>query len=41
MNLQKLIYMEIDFVVGYKAIVETSIIYDMHRYLMIKHNITT
>ena len=30
-----------DFVVGYKAIVETNIIYDMHRYLMIKHNITT
>ena len=30
-----------DFVVDYKAIVETTAIYDMHRYLMIKHNITT
>ena len=30
-----------DFVVDYKAIVETTTIYDMHRYLMIKHNITT
>ena len=30
-----------DFVVDYKAIVGTTTIYDMHRYLMIKHNITT
>ena len=30
-----------DFVVDYKAIVETTTIYDMHRYLMIKHNTTT
>ena len=30
-----------DFVVYYKAIVGTTTIYDMHRYLMIKHNITT
>ena len=28
-----------DFVVDYKAIVETTTIYDMHRYLMTKHNI--
>ena len=28
-----------DFVVDYKAIVGTTIIYDMHRYLMTKHNI--
>ena len=30
-----------DFVVDYKAIVGTTTIYDTHRYLMIKHNITT
>ena len=30
-----------DFVVDYKAIVETTTIYDMHRYLMPKHNIIT
>ena len=30
-----------DFVVDYKAIVGTTTIYVMHRYLMIKHNITT
>ena len=30
-----------DLVVDYKAIVETTTIYDMHRYLMIKHNATT
>ena len=30
-----------DFVVDYKAIVGTTTIYDLHRYLMIKHNITT
>ena len=29
------------FVVDYKATVGTTTIYDMHRYLMIKHNITT
>ena len=29
------------FVVNYKVIVGTTTIYDMHRYLMIKHNITT
>ena len=28
-----------DFVVDYKAIVGTTTIYDMHRYLMTKHNI--
>ena len=28
-----------DFVVDYKAISRTSTIYDMHRYLMTKHNI--
>ena len=28
-----------DFVVDYKAIVRTTTIYDMHRYLMTKHNI--
>ena len=30
-----------NFVVDYKAIVGTTTIYDMHRYLMIKHNIIT
>ena len=30
-----------DFVVDYKPIVETTTIYDMHRYLMTKHNIIT
>ena len=30
-----------DFVVDYKAIVGTTTIYDMHRYLMAKHNIIT
>ena len=30
-----------DFVVDYKAILGTTTIYDMHRSLMIKHNITT
>ena len=30
-----------DFVVDYKAIVGTTTIYDMHRYLMTKHNIIT
>ena len=33
---KKIIY---DFVVDYKAISRTTTIYDMHRYLMIKHNI--
>ena len=28
-----------DFVVGYKAVVGTATIYDMHRHLMTKHNI--
>ena len=28
-----------DFVVDYKAIAGTTTIYDMHRYLMTKHNI--
>ena len=28
-----------DFVVDYKAIVRTTTIYDMHRYLITKHNI--
>ena len=45
MNLQKLLYTEIfikiDFVVDYKAIVGTTTIYDMRRYLMVKLNITT
>ena len=42
-NLQKPLYTGniYDFVVDYKAIVGTTTIYDMHRYLMIKHNITT
>ena len=30
-----------DFVVDYKPIVGVNAIYDMHRYLMVKHNITT
>ena len=30
-----------DFVVDYKPIVGTTTIYDMHRYLMTKHNIVT
>ena len=30
-----------DFVVDFKAIVGTTTIYDMHRYLMTKHNIIT
>ena len=29
-----------DFVVDYKSIVGTAPIYDMHKYLMTKHNIT-
>ena len=29
-----------DFVVDYKSIVGTALIYDMHKYLMTKHNIT-
>ena len=30
-----------DFVVDYKAIVGVDPIYEIHKYLMIKHNITT
>ena len=43
MNLQKLRYTEIFaiFVVDYKPIVGVDPIYDMHKYLMTKHNISS
>ena len=34
-----IIWKYLDFVINYKPIVGVDLIYDMHRYLMTKHNI--